>query len=182
MLDQLLHPYKFYVTGMSGILFFIFASCEPLSFLSTELVTELQYLYTGQARCIVGCVQNIGPTQLWFARRPAAQALQLYPIQNVIMAGNVLNIRDLFSQYTLVIPEDFALAEIMDPYLGIFVGMSHEKKKGPFEWHIPVYLYICKYPRLTTFKLCTLLSVQLADEIITRSGNRSGHSRLCDFK
>ena len=29
-LDQLLHPYKFYGRGMSGILFFIFASCEPL--------------------------------------------------------------------------------------------------------------------------------------------------------
>ena len=31
-LDQLLHPYKFYGRDMSGILFFIFASCEPLSF------------------------------------------------------------------------------------------------------------------------------------------------------
>ena len=30
-LDQLLHPYKFYGRDMSGILFFIFASCEPLS-------------------------------------------------------------------------------------------------------------------------------------------------------
>ena len=30
-LDQLLHPYKFYVRDMSGILFFIFASCEPLN-------------------------------------------------------------------------------------------------------------------------------------------------------
>ena len=29
-LDQLLHPYKFYSRNMSGILFFIFASCEPL--------------------------------------------------------------------------------------------------------------------------------------------------------
>ena len=29
-LDQLLHHYKFYVRDMSGILFFIFASCEPL--------------------------------------------------------------------------------------------------------------------------------------------------------
>ena len=28
-LDQLLHPYKFYGRDMSGILFFIFASCEP---------------------------------------------------------------------------------------------------------------------------------------------------------
>ena len=27
---QLLHPYKFYGRDMSGILFFIFASCEPL--------------------------------------------------------------------------------------------------------------------------------------------------------
>ena len=29
-LDQLPHPYKFYGRDMSGILFFIFASCEPL--------------------------------------------------------------------------------------------------------------------------------------------------------
>ena len=29
-LDQLLHPYKFHGRGMSVILFFIFASCEPL--------------------------------------------------------------------------------------------------------------------------------------------------------
>ena len=29
-LDQLLHPYKFNGRDMSGILFFIFASCEPL--------------------------------------------------------------------------------------------------------------------------------------------------------
>ena len=30
-LDQLIHPYKFNGRDMSGILFFIFASCEPLS-------------------------------------------------------------------------------------------------------------------------------------------------------
>ena len=30
-LDQLFHPYKFYGRDMSGILFFIFANCEPLS-------------------------------------------------------------------------------------------------------------------------------------------------------
>ena len=30
-LDQLLHPYKFHGRDMSGILFFIFASCEPLT-------------------------------------------------------------------------------------------------------------------------------------------------------
>ena len=29
--DQLLHPYKFYGRDMSWILFFIFASCHPLS-------------------------------------------------------------------------------------------------------------------------------------------------------
>ena len=28
--DQLLHPYKFYGRDMSGILFFVFASCHPL--------------------------------------------------------------------------------------------------------------------------------------------------------
>ena len=31
-LDQLLHLYKFYGWDMSGKLFFIFASCEPLMF------------------------------------------------------------------------------------------------------------------------------------------------------
>ena len=30
-LDQLLHPYNFYGRDTSGILFFIFANCEPLS-------------------------------------------------------------------------------------------------------------------------------------------------------
>ena len=30
-LDQLLHPYKFYGRDMSGVLFFIFASYEPLT-------------------------------------------------------------------------------------------------------------------------------------------------------
>ena len=30
-LDQLLHPHKFYGRDMSEILFFIFASCEPLN-------------------------------------------------------------------------------------------------------------------------------------------------------
>ena len=30
-LDQLLHPYKFYGSDMSGILIFIFASCHPLN-------------------------------------------------------------------------------------------------------------------------------------------------------
>ena len=29
-LDQLLQPYKFHGKAMPGILFFIFASCEPL--------------------------------------------------------------------------------------------------------------------------------------------------------
>ena len=32
-LYQLLHPYKFYGRDMSGILFFIFASCHPLNLL-----------------------------------------------------------------------------------------------------------------------------------------------------
>ena len=30
-LDQLIHPYKFYGKDMLGILFFIFAGCEPLN-------------------------------------------------------------------------------------------------------------------------------------------------------
>ena len=30
-LDQMLHPYKFHGRDMSGILFFIFASCHPLN-------------------------------------------------------------------------------------------------------------------------------------------------------
>ena len=33
-LDQLLHPYKFHDRDMSGILFFIFASCHPLNYSS----------------------------------------------------------------------------------------------------------------------------------------------------
>ena len=35
-LDQLLYPYKFYGRDMSGILFFIFASCEPLNIFSIQ--------------------------------------------------------------------------------------------------------------------------------------------------
>ena len=31
LLDQLLHTYKFYGRDMPGILFFIFANCEPLN-------------------------------------------------------------------------------------------------------------------------------------------------------
>ena len=30
-LDQLLHPYKFHGSDISGILLFIYASCEPLN-------------------------------------------------------------------------------------------------------------------------------------------------------
>ena len=37
-LDQLLHPFKFHGRGMSGILFFNFASCEPL-------MTQIACLY-----------------------------------------------------------------------------------------------------------------------------------------
>ena len=41
--DQLLHPYKFYGRDMSGILFFIFASCEPLrSYNSVPQICILQ--------------------------------------------------------------------------------------------------------------------------------------------
>ena len=38
LLDQLLHPYKFYGRGISGILFFIFTSCEPLTPLTVLLL------------------------------------------------------------------------------------------------------------------------------------------------
>ena len=48
--DQLLHPYKCYGRDMSGILFFIFASCEPLSFLDLHCIFHrtrlLSYIYT----------------------------------------------------------------------------------------------------------------------------------------
>ena len=37
-LDQLLHPYKFHGRDMSGILFFIFASCESLTSLEMILL------------------------------------------------------------------------------------------------------------------------------------------------
>ena len=40
LLDQLLHPYKFYGRDMSGILFFIFASCEPLKNETGRLVAQ----------------------------------------------------------------------------------------------------------------------------------------------
>ena len=42
-LAQLLHPYKLYGRNMSGILFFIFASCEPLSYGDTH---EMRFKYT----------------------------------------------------------------------------------------------------------------------------------------
>ena len=45
-LDQLLHPYKFYGRDMSGILFFIFASCEPLT------VTELNPYCLGDLQAV----------------------------------------------------------------------------------------------------------------------------------
>ena len=53
LLDQLLHPYKSYGRDMSGILFFIFASCEPLSCnfdlsvvnILTVLTNELHFIY-----------------------------------------------------------------------------------------------------------------------------------------
>ena len=44
LLDRLLHPYKFHGRDMSGILFFIFASCEPLIFrLSIRRETSLEW-------------------------------------------------------------------------------------------------------------------------------------------
>ena len=38
-LDQLLHPYKFHGSDMSGILFFIFASCEPSIYFFDETIS-----------------------------------------------------------------------------------------------------------------------------------------------
>ena len=46
-LGQLLHPYKFYGRDMSGILFFIFASCEPLSQVECYQCNRNQYFYKG---------------------------------------------------------------------------------------------------------------------------------------
>ena len=40
-LDQLLHPYKLYGRDMSGILFFIFASCEPLRSVKWAYLPEI---------------------------------------------------------------------------------------------------------------------------------------------
>ena len=69
-LNQLLHPYKFYGSDMSGILFFIFASCEPLSFTFTNsqflcliyfsnallLHTILSFTFTNsQSLCLIYC-------------------------------------------------------------------------------------------------------------------------------
>ena len=48
-LDQLLHPYKFHGRDMSGILFFIFASCEPLTPLSIPVdlyITTCRPIFT----------------------------------------------------------------------------------------------------------------------------------------
>ena len=43
-LEKLLHPYKFYGRDMSGILFFISASCEPLTKYTAFIrVSELNY-------------------------------------------------------------------------------------------------------------------------------------------
>ena len=42
-LDQLLHPYKFHGRDMWGILFFIFASCEPLNFAHHDGIYWLLY-------------------------------------------------------------------------------------------------------------------------------------------
>ena len=41
-LEQLLHPYKFHGRDMSGILFFIFASCHPLMSIDIRLVGNRQ--------------------------------------------------------------------------------------------------------------------------------------------
>ena len=51
--DQLLHPYKFYGRGMSGILFFIFASCHPLKGI-------MQFLKLPFYRIICNSIMNVG--------------------------------------------------------------------------------------------------------------------------
>ena len=56
-LDQLLHPYKFHGRDMSGILFFILASCHPLicklSFPVNihSMVFNEVYYYSGALNC-----------------------------------------------------------------------------------------------------------------------------------
>ena len=68
-LDQLFHPYKFFGRDMSGILFFIFASCEPLSFLLSWLkyvstVTEFELTYKNVYCIIYALVKKFQP--IWF--------------------------------------------------------------------------------------------------------------------
>ena len=58
-LDQLLHPYKFYGRDMSRILFFIFASCEPLKgqlFVSAEKACN--HLLLQHCNCYCNCLRQ----------------------------------------------------------------------------------------------------------------------------
>ena len=52
-LDQLLYPYKFYGRGLSGILFFIFASCEPLTPLDSNISTQTSIKYPLKVKLII---------------------------------------------------------------------------------------------------------------------------------
>ena len=48
--DQLLLPYKFYGNELGGILFFIFAGCEPLSPCATERYKDLKIVLKKKKR------------------------------------------------------------------------------------------------------------------------------------
>ena len=53
-LEQLLHPYKFHGRDMSGILFFIFASCHPLTYIDPHDVSY-QYQFKDNSLTNVDC-------------------------------------------------------------------------------------------------------------------------------
>ena len=55
-LDQLLHPFKFHGRGMSGILFFNFASCEPLRVRTVAKRHMRSFMFTASF-ILVSCVK-----------------------------------------------------------------------------------------------------------------------------
>ena len=59
-LDQLVHPYKFYGRDMSGIFFFIFASCELLNSINTINLWRYQTctLYGSLSRSLSGYIHK----------------------------------------------------------------------------------------------------------------------------
>ena len=53
-LDQLLPPFKFHGRDMSGILFFIFASCESLIYSSRQVLISSKQNYFRHSECVTG--------------------------------------------------------------------------------------------------------------------------------